>query len=788
MKDKVVLHKRLSYSNNYPCLIKSLLITFLKEPFRYLKEFSRKRGLSLFLSKLEDKRKTSLEMAFINLRNETDESKKLKAAMEIQKKYSIFKERKSIMDLLNKVKKIRDLLFRMSNRDRSYMFATLKHWKRLAYMNRIENNAKIIQKFLNEKVKPKIKDKNISARSSLMNMFVRKLKNSITLNLKDISSLAKFMKFKQLFRKCILKKFRINLLNRLKHEKLTHIINIHYGERARNFWLKSWNDKTNRIVNSENRMNNINYTISLVVEKINEKLRDYVRLYFLKWIRKTGLLKMESSAITIQNFVRDKFQNTIIRSKWRRFADQLEIKNAKLNRNELFRRLRIKKGIEGLEKNVTVGIQKAMWREFCRLTHHNQIISMARIIFKNYEKRNQIILQAFIFKKWRTQIYKLKKKELGCSKIFKCLSLRNALISAEILGSAFKLKKLLRFIRLVLLKDVFIQLQLRRKNIIILKNNLLVFDKCDDYLHQENKQAFVNKIFKFLIFKKILKMINTLDKFSNIKVKNDRMEEFFDKLKTQHNSNIQYTSSTSGTFNKDETKKGQEFSFKRSTVNPKKVQSVKIKRSPYIYVIPHLFKRLEKLQRDNNKYVFNSLKIYVFSKLVNNYNKRNSIAPLIKNLKNNYEYLQSIPKTKEGLKTLLHKYFAKLVYDKLKDISKVFQLAYLFKLSLMHKDIAKKHFIREVIRLWKFAAFMRKVSKKKMEAMYKTMQTSYLTMANEVFGDDEHGLIKEFEVFGNSIGMFTNEDLTTYEETKKKFYNKVQKRYVFKEDDAPSND
>jgi hypothetical protein len=158
------------------------------------------------------------------------------------------------------------------------------------------------------------------------------------------------------------------------------------------------------------------------------------------------------------------------------------------------------------------------------------------------------------------------------------------------------------------------------------------------------------------------------------------------------------------------------------------------------------------------------------------------LVPVIDCLRDNYNYLESIIKKKENLKCLFKKYFGRLVYDKLKDTSKVTQLTYLFKLSLMHKDIAKKHFIREIIRVWKFTAFMRKVSKKKMEVMYKTMHTSYLTMANEVFGDDEHGLIKEFEMFGNSIGMFTNEDLETYEDTKKKFYNKVQKRYVFKED------
>ena len=78
----------------------------------------------------------------------------------------------------------------------------------------------------------------------------------------------------------------------------------------------------------------------------------------------------------------------------------------------------------------------------------------------------------------------------------------------------------------------------------------------------------------------------------------------------------------------------------------------------------------------------------------------------------------------------------------------------------MHKKIAKQRFYRELIRKWRFAAFAKKMAKKKLELMYKNLHASYLQMADEFFGEDNGNpsVIKEFEMFGNNVGMFTGEN------------------------------
>ena len=65
-----------------------------------------------------------------------------------------------------------------------------------------------------------------------------------------------------------------------------------------------------------------------------------------------------------------------------------------------------------------------------------------------------------------------------------------------------------------------------------------------------------------------------------------------------------------------------------------------------------------------------------------------------------------------------------------------------------------------------------------------------MQMADEIFGDDEvnPSVIKQFEMFGNNVGMFTAQEPEVGEEMNKKYYTAVDKRYVFKNDREISNE
>ena len=82
------------------------------------------------------------------------------------------------------------------------------------------------------------------------------------------------------------------------------------------------------------------------------------------------------------------------------------------------------------------------------------------------------------------------------------------------------------------------------------------------------------------------------------------------------------------------------------------------------------------------------------------------------------------------------------------------------------------------------------MARRKLELMYKNLHASYMQMADEIFGDDEvnPSVIKQFEMFGNNVGMFTAQEPEVGEELKKKYYTSVDKRYVFKNDGETNNE
>jgi hypothetical protein len=71
--------------------------------------------------------------------------------------------------------------------------------------------------------------------------------------------------------------------------------------------------------------------------------------------------------------------------------------------------------------------------------------------------------------------------------------------------------------------------------------------------------------------------------------------------------------------------------------------------------------------------------------------------------------------------------------------------------------------------------------------MYKNLHLSYLQLANDVFGDEDNNnisVIKEFERFGDDIGMFNGDNYNKIEEYK---YSSILKR-KFKFDLKEKND
>ena len=107
---------------------------------------------------------------------------------------------------------------------------------------------------------------------------------------------------------------------------------------------------------------------------------------------------------------------------------------------------------------------------------------------------------------------------------------------------------------------------------------------------------------------------------------------------------------------------------------------------------------------------------------------------------------------------------------------------YLINLTQYNLEIAKNRWMRQIIRKWRFISFIKKMTREKMEIMYKNMHSSYLEMVDSIFNDEEAknpGVAKEFERFGNDLGMFINEDPYNDYILDGKICLGVKKQYLF---------
>ena len=111
------------------------------------------------------------------------------------------------------------------------------------------------------------------------------------------------------------------------------------------------------------------------------------------------------------------------------------------------------------------------------------------------------------------------------------------------------------------------------------------------------------------------------------------------------------------------------------------------------------------------------------------------------------------------------------------EISIARKLLKLVKLTAINIQLSKDRWIRQLLRKWRFISFSKNLSKRKLELMYQNLHLGYLEIINALFNNQSQSpsIMKEFENFGDDIGMFENPD--NYMKREKELYQKVKKKY-----------
>ena len=745
--------------------------------------------------------KTNLLKKYINLWNI-----KTKEIKNKENKYSsiIQKFIKKIKDKSNKLKSSRKLFLLkkiiLNLKRKNPLRVNFNKYRTNIKKIELQENADIIKKFCKIVKKRRDKEKFNKARNNIIKAFdiLSKLNPNKKYAFEKIKIIKRSQILNQLFdylnkkRNDNLKKIFVQMKKYKNKNKVMKIITIRKKLINKKLFkaLKKWFEQIKiikqRIENDKNKKDRIKNLLNLFINKKTNDNNNKKRTILFKLLNKVKRKNANDKIKKIQKYLikKNKIKNN--KKLWEKITKLLSLKNKKTSFKEIINKLN---SYIKLKKKITILNKKFKSYVFKRLLNnikYKKLLSlMKNLIVKSNSKNNNHILKKYLIK-WNDIIKKLKSKNEVLEKMIKTIDKREKIISFNIIINAILIKKLLHDIIKIRALDFIKKLKKNfesKKRIRALGDSLI---KTKENFKFQNKRNFIINLYKIFYMKTIQKMFNKIIEKSN-KKKISYMKLFFYLLKIIKNkkSEIKYSSKHQGT--NDNKKINLKLQFRAHISSPQSL--ILKKRNIFNYIIPLFIDYLNKKIFERKKLSFNQIKVKYknnkFIQLMKNYimkrqikNKKDFLNKLL-SLFNQFKYKNSIYKI---FKILFKKYFFYLIKKQIKTQLKVYKIIYLLKMTFMHKGISKKRFIRELLRKWRFISFVKIMAKKKLELMYKNLHISYLQMANEIFGEDNYNsnnssVIKEFERFGNDIGLFENENYIVSQESS--FCKKIKKKYIF---------
>ena len=708
-----------------------------------------------------------------------------------------------LRDRFNKLKKL--IIMRDNNSKTNYYF---NKWRRIVKLLTLLENADIIQKFCKNGMtklnKKRLVEKNKFFKNGLDKLL--KIKFNTKYGLDKLKNNKKKVKFDDFLNKLgnkrsnLTKLFFNKLLNYIKNKKLSKLPNI-YDKIRKDIlkkYLKKWkdqNDKLARLRGAEMIQKNFRiFKNNKKNSKLLDNLKNIINKYsnknvgkktsaLKKWRKKAYLLKTKEMGDKLAKFVERKYKNKHARDNWKKLFRLLYTKNHNKNISDLLKKLKqfikTKEMINLLKKKFK---KNGLDQLFDKLKYINLLKTTRKNVLLMNDKNNNKLLDKYL-KKLKNIIDKLKERDEAIKKMIDTIQQRKYIEGLRIINAANILKKFLHDYPKIRALDFFKRL----KNFTELKRKFNTLSsillKVKDDLNEKNKEKFYNKTKKNYVYDALEKLLNQIKKLQN-KHKLTHIEHLLKLLKVNQLKRLEYSYTNQNEGNGRANKLKLTF---KAHLSPKSI-SINDDKKVYQTLIPFLIdwiknritvRRAWALDR-----LINSDRNSKFCRLYKEYSNQKQLKPkrdLYNTLLKRYRDYTTHGKLNAMLFCLLRKYFIRYLCRELVDPSRMYKLLYLFKLTFMHKGIAEQRFIREIVRKWRFISFVKKMSRRKLELMYKNMHVSYLQMVNEVFGEEEMtsnpSVIKEFERFGSEIGMWVNEDPTTLIESG--FCKGINKKYIF---------
>ena len=794
--------------------------------FNNLKDIQRKKNINSILKKIFENNinrlnKEGMKKAFNKWKNILEEIKKDKNKIKnIFEKFIL--SDKIHKDLISKPKI--DLINLAKDYDEKKKKSAKKIVIFVKKILRIKERNKIMKRneLLNKIIKKKNDIMNSFKKIMLMrfNIQAQKVKNNE--NARTIQKYAKIKLIKYLKKKQLIKEGLDNLELYIKRQEFNKIKN-NSDNKRKNELLKKTINKKDDTINSllknklkewqtkakldkeiastikiqslvrksfaKDNLNNIKKKNSLLkndIENIEKKKNNRLSFILRDWLHKSLSIKYNTSAKLIQ----DKFRMSILKKNNEiKAKENLKIEKRKSNvfnimsKAKQFQALnRISENIKKLAgEKVFEKILKKKPKKKVKFTDNIKIISLRR------SKKDNLNLRKYLFR-WKKNANKKKERDNKLKEALNVINKRQTINSTNIMDKIMTIKKLIHDLPYIRAISFLNKIKNKSDNIDKLNQLKQALLKAKNDLDKDKKKLFMNKISKIYICKKINdNLINGCNKYQQ-RIKQLLAKDFLNKLLEIKAKNSIFIYNNELSSEKKAKLIKLKFTKKFHDKNDDKNKIISDKLAPMRNILPSLInylnnkirRRKEEAYEKIKKELINKKFAHIFKKYI-----KKTFCPkkleILTQMKRDVKYSEVRPRTQIKLFKLFRKKYIKYITESLKEPSRLYRLYYLFNITKMHSNIANQRYYRELIRKWRFITFSKKMTRKKLELMYKNLHASYLQMADEIFGDDSlnPSLFKEFERFGSDIGMFTGQEAKVGEELNKRYYSDVNKKYTF---------
>ena len=524
----------------------------------------------------------------------------------------------------------------------------------------------------------------------------------------------------------------------------------------------------------------------------------------LKWLYHSKLYNIEEKIITIQKHFRNYKNNIDSLNNWQKLKNKLSIIKKGKEIRKIVKYLKIYKSLNLIQNIIKKKSNKIILKVFIHNNKASIFIKKIKKIMRRITRNKSSNILKKYFNIWKNNINKEIERADKLNNLLYVIEKRMYINNAKYISNV-SIVKIIVDVILKIRKSYYLnKLKLfakRNKNINNLSKDLSLAKK--DLQIKKNKNL-ISKILKYFIYQKLLKLFDIISRKQSKDIKEYKIL-FISNLKKKvelDNSSLSNISQskrglrTSKIIQKTEEVTQTKYNLtKNDQINIKEKEKEKEK---------DIIKGKDKIRKNIVvKGAFNKNNI-INKNEEENENVKAIVRETIKKLYVNIEkiltkriketlfvfkeryYRERPKKEKEEEK----KFYCKKLYKALKklsikkifiqkeEISRAKKIIYLIKITKINSQISTDRYIRQLLRRWRFISFVKNVSKKKLELMYKNLHVGYLEIINSLFSKECQfsNMIKDFENYGKEIGMYKNADY--YNNREKELYQIVKKKYI----------